>query len=366
MTENIKKFKPSEITAEACSWIAQLETGDLTPEDFAAFREWMQRSPCHAQEIRKLAHLADDLNILTEMAGPLEDANRHFSEIVARRRTPAWRRPAALIASIAALAMIGVGAGLYLTRETPNESALLVATAIGDYQETTLPDGSIIELNSDTQIEIDFERDQRLVRLLRGEAYFEVAEDPDRPFVVIAKDKYVMAVGTAFAIRVFDLKDDLEVTVTEGRVAVSDADVPTLDYALASVRLDKPLSPSGSGESAAPLLFLKAGQNVIVSDRPTVAPIVEMSDRDMQRKLSWQEGLFDFSETPLIEVIQEVSRHTSMRIEITDPDLRQLKFGGVFRTGETSALLHALESSFHVEVEHVDDNHVRLKQRQAL
>lgn len=367
MSGNIKSFKRSDIAGEACGWIAQLETGDMTPEDFAAFREWMQRSPNHAYEIKRLAHLSDDMNLLTEMAGPLEEAMVQFSEIVARPKTPFWRRSYAMLSGLIALFLVAAGVLSYSAVSTQREGPAIIATAIGDYQETTLPDGSRVELNSNTQIEVDFMREQRTIRLLKGEAYFSVTKDLARPFIVVAGDKHVMAVGTAFAVRLFEARNDFEVTVTEGRVAVSDAGEPVIDGAAVTALANAPEPlPGVHNETAPDFLVLKAGQNIVVSAAAETAPIVEMSERDLQRKLSWQEGLFDFSETPLIDVVEEVSRHTAMQIEISDPELRNLKFGGVFRTGETSALLHALETSFEIEVEHVSDDHVRLKPRRNL
>lgn len=369
MNKKIHDFdRPSDVTSEACAWIAQLETGDMTHEDFTAFREWMQRSPRHASEIRRLARLSNELNVLTEMAGPLEDAAAHFKQIVARPRKPFWRRSAAIMACIAVFALLAGGAFFHTAINNPKDGSMILATAIGDYQETALPDGSLVELNSNTQIEIDFTRAQRQVRLLRGEAYFDVAHDSSRPFVVAAGDNYVIAVGTAFAVRLYEAEDDFEVTVTEGRVAVSGSDAAEKFFAedLSPTAFDEPTQLASVDDKASRLLVLKAGQNIVVSSQSEAPPIVEMSERDLQRKLSWQDGLFDFSETPLIEVVQEVSRHTAMRIEISDPELSSLKFGGVFRTGETSALLDALETSFDIEVEHVDDEYVRLKPRQQL
>lgn len=367
MNKKIHDFdRPSDVTSEACAWIAQLETGDMTHEDFTAFREWMQRSPRHASEIRRLAHLSNELNILTEMAGPLEDAASHFKQIVARPRQPFWRRPAAIMACLAVFVLLAGGVFFHTAINNPKDGSMILATAIGDYQETALPDGSRIELNSNTQIEIDFTREQREIRLLRGEAFFDVAHDASRPFVVVAGDNYVIAVGTAFAVRLYDAEDDFEVTVTEGRVAVSDAAEKFFSEDLAPEIFNEPTQLASVDDAASRLLVLKAGQNIVVSSQLDTPPIVEMSERDLQRKLSWQDGLFDFSETPLIEVVQEVSRHTAMRIEISDPELSNLKFGGVFRTGETNALLDALETSFDIEVEHVDDEYVRLKPRQQL
>ena len=364
MNENIHKFERSDVTSEACAWIAQLETGDTTLQDLAAFREWMQRSPRHADEIRRLAYLSDDLNILTEMAGPLEDAASHFRQIVAQRRTPLWRKPQALVAGLAAIVFMAAGALIYFAPGAYPEGSRIIATAIGDYQEITLSDGSRVELNSDTQIEVEFTRDRRKIRLLKGEAFFTVAHDPARPFVVFAGRNYVLAVGTAFAVRLFDAENDFEVTVTEGRVVVAEATGASPTEIAAPSRIGEAAPTVEAVEPAAHLLVLKAGQNVVVSSASEAPPIMEMTPRELQRKLSWQEGLFDFSETPLIEVVQEVSRHTATRIEISDPQLRNLRFGGVFRTGETDALLSALEVSFDIEVEYVDDGYVRLKPRE--
>ena len=358
MNGKVQNFDRSDVTAEACAWIAQFETGDMTPEDFAAFKEWMQRSPRHASEMKRLAYLSQDLDVLTEMAGPLEDAMTQFREIVARRKRPFWRRASVAFASAALLVFAAGGAYFYQTFDRPDANEpVMIATAIGDYEERVLPDGSVVELNSNSHIELEFTREERKIRLLRGEAFFRVASNPARPFVVVAGDNQVTAVGTAFAVRLFDLEDQFEVTVTEGRVAVSTP--PALTAAAGA-------GAAGQAEAKTDLLVLKAGQNIVVSPLAETAPIIEMSQRDLQRKLSWQEGLFDFSETPLIDVIEEVSRHTAMQIEIADPQLRNLKFGGVFRTGETTALLHALEASFDIEVEYVDDQHVRLKPQQRL
>ena len=358
MNGKVQNFDRSDVTAEACAWIAQFETGDMTPEDFAAFREWMQRSPRHASEMKRLAHLSQNLDVLTEMAEPLEDAMTQFREIVARRKRPFWRRASVAFASAVMLVCAAGGAYFYQSFDRPDANEpVMIATAIGDYEERVLPDGSVVELNSNSHIELEFTREERKIRLLRGEAFFRVASNPARPFVVAAGDNQVTAVGTAFAVRLFDVEDQLEVTVPDGRVAVSTP--PALTAAAGA-------GAAAQAEAKTDLLVLKAGQNIVVSPLAETAPIIEMSQRDLQRKLSWQEGLFDFSETPLIDVIEEVSRHTAMQIEIADPQLRNLKFGGVFRTGETTALLHALEASFDIEVEYVDDQHVRLKPQQRL
>jgi transmembrane sensor len=107
-------------------------------------------------------------------------------------------------------------------------------------------------------------------------------------------------------------------------------------------------------------LFLEAGQSITIPASKETSLVVNKSERDLQRELSWQEGLHDFSETPLENVIREVSRYSPLEVEITDPALREIRFGGIFRTGETQPLLDALQASYGVNVEYVGDTKVRL------
>ena len=85
-----------------------------------------------------------------------------------------------------------------------------------------------------------------------------------------------------------------------------------------------------------------------------------VSEREQLRELSWQEGLHDFSNTPLEEVVAELSRYSTTKIEITDPALGELEFGGVFRIGDTQPLFEALETAYGVEVNYLGDERVTL------
>ena len=354
--ERFTKETP-DIAAEACAWIAQLETGELTAADLDAFREWMQRSPRHAAEIKRLAAASMDLNVLADMAKPLREATEDYQSIVrpGRRQTLFTRSRVATIA-IAAGVVLAIGFSLLYTGAAPDEP-MLVATAVGDYREVELSDGTMVKLNTDSRIEIAYDDKKRKVRLLTGEAFFDVAHNPARPFFVYAGEKYVRVVGTAFVVRL--IENDFEVTVMQGRVELAE----TTKITGAAHRKTSPKTKeSPAGGPAAPLapITLKAGQSISISAMQKVSAIVALTERDLQRELSWQEGLHDFSNTPLEEVVKEMSRHSPLQIEIADPALHGLKFGGIFRTGETQPLLDALESSFGIDVEYVGDNKVVL------
>jgi transmembrane sensor len=357
MSKDLSSHETPDITVEACAWIAQLETGALTAADVDAFREWMRRSSRHAAEIRRLAKVSMDLNVLTEIAGPLQEAAAHYRPIT---KEPARRRfgfHALGLGALAAAAAVAVTVAYFLApAEIAPSQPMQVATAMGGYREITLSDGTLVKLNTDSRIEVDYTREERKVRLLAGEAFFDVTPDPDRSFVVQANGKSVRAVGTAFVVRL--LEEKIEVTVVEGRVELTD----TTATAGEKGRGEDEIAESRGLSSATPPapIILQTGQSLSIPAKKRERTLLTLSSRELQRQLSWQEGLHDFSNTPLEEVIREVSRYSPVEIEIADPELREIEFGGLFRVGETRPLFDALQKSFGIKVEYVDDNKVRL------
>ena len=357
MKKDTLKTDAPDLTSEACAWLAQLETGALSPEDLAAFREWVKRSPRHYAEIRRLARLSGEINVLAEMAGPLRDA--------AERRAPVLRSKIGShaitwsAAAFAMLALIFAGALLFFSPVTTDAPGpYLIATEIGEVRETALADGSEVKLNTDSEIEIDFDRDQRRIRLLRGEAYFEVARNPDRPFTVYAGNKHVTAIGTAFAVRWTD--DDLIVTVSEGKVSFDETVAPQLANP-GSAKAFGGDEPKVAALAPAPRRLIEAGQRLAVSGSAALPVVNAISARNLTRELAWRSGLLDFEKAPLSEVVREMERYTTLDIEIVDDDLRDLKFGGIFRTGETDAFFEALELSFGVKVVRAGSDRVLLQ-----
>ncbi len=377
MSKNHLANQASDITAEACAWIAQLETGDLTPADVDAFREWMHRSPRHAAEVRRLARLSEELNVLSDLAPALREAAEHYRPVT---RTKKGVRFSALfspsrLGGIAVTATVLIVTLLVLLRDQlvpqfPTE----LETPVGGYLEQSLADGSVVKLNTDSRIRIAFNDKQRHIFLRRGEVFFQVAHNPDRPFVVHANGKIIRAVGTAFAVRLdttWKESADLEVTVTEGRVELR-AQSPTVtqdayDKAVhdrgargAAASAEDPSSTRVSKEVPRVQAVLDAGQHLVLSAREPEPKINTVTEEEIRRNLSWREGLFDFSETPLEQVVREFDRHTSINIEIADPTLRDRKFSGIFPTGNINALLETLETAYGIEVTYVDGKTVQL------
>jgi transmembrane sensor len=363
MSNKILLGSNNDLITEACAWIAQLESESMKSDDLAAFKEWVERSPAHKKEIKRLAYLSSDLNVLTDMALPLRaaaDKRRKISSLDLKLRKPNLQ----YLTGIICLCMVFFFSEKWIYQnDIPVNEPLLYTTVIGEHREILLSDGTILDLNTDSEIEVDYSLQRRKVRLIKGEAFFEVAHNTNRPFIVYAGENSVRAVGTAFVVRLMPKK--FEVTVTEGKIKLSQKalnepivndDKNQLDDSIQSQH-----ELSGLYEES---IFLEAGEKVVYDksfQNYLQDELVEtVSERDIKRMLSWQDGLLDFSDTPLIEVINDLSRYTSMKIEISDPELRELKFGGLFRTNELQALFDALETTYDIKIERINERHVRI------
>ena len=321
----------SDVDKEACAWIAQFDGAEPTAADLEAFREWINRSPRHREAMERLSSLWGEMNVLTELAVP----PRAFT--ATRRRSWAW--PVALAASL--LCFVAV---LLAFRAGEDPAPALYATAVGEQRDVLLPDGTQVKLNTATQLRVAYTDRVREVYLLDGEAYFDVAREPERPFRVQVDERTVSALGTAFSVR----RDGgaLEVLVTEGIVELAE-------------RVRGPLA-LGSGRRS--LGTVKRGQRVRLAEVLEAAEAV--SEEEVARELAWREGMLSFAGEPLALVVAEIGRYDDTRIVIEDKGLRELRVGGYFRAGDTDALLATLEAGFPIEVVRGADGNVRLRRRQ--
>ena len=331
------------IITEACAWIARLETGDLSVAELAAFREWMQRSPRHAGEINRLAHLSTDLERLADFPLRKTDTDIDTAPVEHASSRSRWSSKVLGMSGIAAVLLVAVS--MMLLRTAANDTNGPLTTPIGGYLEKELSDGSLVRLNTDSRVTVAYDGARRTIHLQRGEVYFQVANDADRPFVVRTRTREVLAVGTAFVVRLQD--EWIRVMVTEGRVAISQEVVP-----------GQQTRGVQGGAPAAPIL-LQAGQNYEDS-RKSTQPVSRVAETEVQRRLAWQRGLVEFTDTPLDEVVEDVSRYTDLTIRFDDAELRDVRFGGMFPTGEIHRLFGVLESTYGISVAYVDESTVTL------
>ena len=313
----------------AAAWLAQRDDG-LTAEEAADFEKWQQADPRHAATVIRLEKTWALLQPLREFrpesrVHPDRDllaGARHTARILSFPR-------AAAAAGLAAAIVFGI---IYFrappTAPAPTQPALAAttyATTAGGYQRVTLTDGSVLELNADSEARVDMQPAVRHVQLVRGEAYFTVAKSPQRPFIVHTAGVDVRAVGTAFNVRLEGA--DVEVLVTEGRV-----------------HLERPVAiASGPG----PLPELGAGERLLVQAAPpsgAPARIENFAIVAMHKALAWQGPRLRFIETPLASVVAQFNEHNRIQVELGDPSLAAVPLDGNFRADNVEAFIRLFET----------------------
>ena len=335
------------IEAEAASWIIVLGREKINEADLSEFKYWLNQSERHRSAFNELTDLWDNLNILKE----LDDIAESVSTLPDLQ--PVFWQHRSFIALAASIFICFIISGtLYWQHLTEFDQQALFVTAVGEQRTVVLSDGSTIQLNTNSQLEIDFSQDKRILRLVKGEAYFNVAKNKHRPFSVYAGGGVVQAIGTAFNVRL-KLLDVIEVTVEEGVVALI-----SLEKKKSFVPKNLDLTSPHVSENKNILTKLSAGQSTTFDH--TVEKVTQLALPAMNRKLAWRQGVLVYENVPLRKVIDDISRYTNITIEIADPSLRTLPIAGHFRVGEIEALFDSLEITFGLNVKRINKNYIRL------
>lgn len=309
------------IEAEATRLFLKARTAD-TDADWAEALAWVAQDPAHGYAFAKAEAAWDLSERLCEIPGERVIAPA-FPVAPAARHLPTRR---IAIGAMAAGALgVAATAALWL-----DDGVDRYRTGVGEKRVVRLADGSVIRLNTDSVVEVALTPGRRSLRLLRGEASFDVAPDKARPFVVSADGASVRAVGTAFTVR---LRSDLtEVTVTHGVVAVRDC-------ATAERRV-------------------VAGNAAAV--RQGAIAVTALARGDIDRRLAWQHGRLSFDGDTLAQAVEEFNRYRATPIVIGDPMLAGVRIGGTFRADRSDDFARALEQSFGIRAVPVADGSLLL------
>ena len=348
---NVLEFEGHDAVArQAREWLVRLDGDDpLSDAELAALRQWIGRNPAHREELTRISKFWEQANVLTELAVPLN-----------RQSEPHPHRPRALrVGAVAATVVLGSAVLLaWWFQHSDGATNGTYGTAIGQQQTISLPDGSSIQLNTDSQVQIDYSSRLRRIRLLRGEALFAVAPNPTRPFDVYAADGIVHAVGTAFSVHLEG--SSVDVTVTKGIVDVSEIGGP---------QGTAPATASpGMGSLARPtrrLGQLKAGQTTTFGSETQHINVRELADPELQRRLAWHEGYLVFSGEPLSEVVDQVNRYSPVTLHIADQRLMTVAVGGRFRIGDLDAILDVLRANFGIQSTRLGERDIQLEPGQT-
>lgn len=326
------------IEATAAAWLSLRDRG-LSSVETAEFVRWLQIDPRHAAVFEELDRTWREFDRVGALQ-PARPGEPPEADLLAPRPRPGRAsRPWEWAAGLAAAAVIAV---LLAPRLVPSRHA--AETAVGAFQKLDLPDGSVALLNTDTAIDTAFSAAERRVRIVRGEAFFTVAKDAARPFVVTAGPVAVRAVGTAF--NVHRGNSLVEVLVTEGRVRVMDeAD----SRSLLAPRESNPVEPPvlEAGERA----VVKTAADGLGTSEPAVAEVTPVAPAAIQRQLAWQERRLEFDEVPLAEIVRQFNRHNRTKLVVDDAQLSRQRFSGVFRADGQESLLRLLQNDFGVRID---------------
>ena len=338
------------VVAEASEWFIEFRAGDVNGEARLRFIEWLRRSPEHIQAYLEVSGAWSELPS-SDPDGRLDIASliaraRNESDVIAispanpgLARDQPTAEPRAyrtmrrrFLPAVAALAMLAFLAAVFVWID--RDTARSYSTGIGEQRTIQLADGSTVELNARSKVEVRLTDRRRDVALIEGQALFRVAKDKQRPFVVRAGEAQVRAVGTEFD--VYRKQIETVVTVVEGRVET----YPGLDGAAAIV--------------------ISAGEQLTVVPHIATKPM----RTDTAAATAWVQKRLIFEETPLSEVAEEFNRYNRRPLAIDDAELAKLKISGVYSSIDPASLINFLRNQNSIRVIETEDQ-VRVVRREA-
>jgi len=327
----------SERFEVACDWFVRLREQPESQELLRAWLEWYRRDERNRAAFEEVREIWCTIGVLEH--APQGNA----AAAVAQPRRPQRSRVLLLAATLAALA-IGVGLLLTAQRTAPDAEVRSFVTAPSEHRAFTLSDGSRIELAGDSSVRTTLRPHIRDIELLKGEAYFRVAHDKARPFIVHADALHVRAVGTSFDVRTTG--DRVVVAVEEGTVVVEPRaeSSSTVDSVLSLFR-----TPAHTKPGAEPMrpLNLRGGQEVAVG-LPTQE--LQLLPIEPTAVASWREGRLRFAREPLGSVIASVRAATGRDIEVANAEIGELRFTGTVFSARVDAWVEGLPAIFPVTV----------------
>ncbi len=289
---------PESLSDTALEWLVRLYAGDASEADWQAYAVWKTANPEQAEAARQAEQL--------------------WRQLGAAADKPLSRLPGA--GALAALVLVAGLSGLIAGGVFGPPAALIAdySTGTGERQTVMLPDGSRLELDAGTRVDVDMQPGRRQLTLYSGQLHVQVSPDPGRPFDVEAAGGRIRALGTAFNVRHRD--SHVEVAVTEHAVRVS----------------------TEAGSQA----VLQEGQRLQYGQQT----LGTASTADLTQVTAWQRGYLVFDDQPLAEVVREIGHYRPGLLFIRGDALKSLRVTGVFQSRDPDALLTALADLLPVRI----------------
>ena len=347
------------IEEQAAEYLAKRDSGEWTDADQVELEHWMAESTAHRVALLRLEGVWDEARRLKALTAGLQrgavpspgqwqqspffDSDSEASTQQGVNGLPPATPPVSppenhpgvrkvRVYAVAATLLMALGVGLYVASNLTGER---YRTPVGGIAQVPLGDGSHITLNTATQLRVELTPRERHVRLDDGEAFFEVAHDSTRPFVVQVGDKRVIAVGTQFSVRRNGA--DIRVVVTEGKVRIE----------------DRTATPQGAGDGAAGAVFVTPGGIASAGDEGIV--VQKSGLAEAEEDLSWRQGYLTFHDTSLADAVAEFNRYNLHKIAIEDPSVAAIRISGTFRALNYEAFVRVLDNGFAIHAKTAGD-----------
>lgn len=325
----IEQEKDSDIADRindaAAVWAARRLSGNFGASEKRAFQDWLAADPRHEVAIKEYLDIAETSALAGKISGVSSAANDEKK--ATDRRAWLVAVPALAASLFAAFFFFGI------TSQPPDEIKNL-ATMRGETHEAALSDGSVVTLNTNTQLTVLIDENSRKATLTRGEAFFDVAHDETKPFIVSGGAADVQVLGTSFTVQATPDGDSI-VRVHSGVVSVQ----PNLSDDAAPIRLD-------------------ASQAVVVRNSGSVGAISSFSPSE---DATWRLGYLEFEKTPLHDVVADLNRYFEPQIELDDHTIGDTPVTGRFDLSDQAVAVRALSIALSLEVDQQDPSAIILK-----
>lgn len=310
---------------QAAAWFARLRADDVSERERVQFQRWLANGSGNRMAYERLEALWSGLG--THAGRP--EIDEALRENVLPRRLSVTRRPRRATSWVAAAALLVVmlSGGWLAWRATYQVGVQTYATGVGERRTLLLKDGSRVTMDTNTRLSASFSAGSRHLALEKGRAFFDVAKDTRRPFLVAAQAGVVRAVGTRFD--VYEHDSVVEVTLVEGRVEVT---------------------PQGAKQDPrVPPTAMQSGQRLLMG-KGYATPVIESANTGTA--VAWLSGKLVFNDTPLPVAVAQFNRYSTSRIAIDGDAVAELHVSGVFHSDDSKAFVDALRGSYGLSVEH--------------
>jgi transmembrane sensor len=333
MTSSNNPNEAGTIEQLAAEWAVRLDAGTLDDVERAQLDAWLALDPRHLGALVKVRAQWTDLDRLAAIAGSRAASAERERAAARPHGGGLWSRRRLIAASLGGVSLFGFGWSMLAT------AGEYYSSAVGEVRRIPLEDGSTLILNTDSQARVHYSREWREVRLVQGEALFEVVHDAQRPFVVesaAGRDRnwQLRATGTVFSVRLRGT--EVDVTVSEGVVELAK-----------------------SGATHEPLRRIAAREETVLAPAQPIR-VRKLQEAALERRFAWLNGMVAFSGEPLADAVAEINRHNRRPIIIDDAELARQPVVGAFRATDSEAFAAAAAAALGARSVSEDDGlHLR-------